>query len=561
MTFNLKTMKFLFKRKITRIISSLVVTGLFLSCSDELERSPLDRFASENFWVSETNTMLALTAVYKGETAGTASAGFTDWWSYTATVLLEGATDNSYDRRGDNSPVNRLTNGTMLASNTAEVRRMWDRTYEKIARSNFFLENIELAPISDETKARMTAEARFVRAVQYYYLSQTYGAVPLITRTLTLEESFEVVKSPKREIIQFVIDELTDATNNLPRYNDMPSGEFGRASKQAALAYLGRTQMADRRFGEAAATYKTVIDFGDNLIDPDYVTLFNGKNEQSKEIIFTMPYIEDLFGNGLQQNAGPAIIGGWHIVNPLGSLVESYEFDDGTPFDFADSRYDPADLTKDRDPRLSYNVLVNGVEFGPGFKYISHPDSVNSIDRLTTNKQATRTGFGLAKFMDWDYKGDLRRAPADIPIVRYAEVLLTYLEAKLEAGDPIDQGLLDATINQVRGRASVNMPPVTETDPTLLRVILRRERRNELALEGHRYWDLLRWDRAKDILQGDFYGGPFPGAENLRKNGSVDDPHDRWYVTSKSFRPGIDDRWPIPDSEIEINPNLGLDVD
>ena len=220
MTFNLKTMKFLFKRKITRIISSLVVTGLFLSCSDELERSPLDRFASENFWVSETNTMLALTAVYKGETAGTASAGFTDWWSYTATVLLEGATDNSYDRRGDNSPVNRLTNGTMLASNTAEVRRMWDRTYEKIARSNFFLENIELAPISDETKARMTAEARFVRAVQYYYLSQTYGAVPLITRTLTLEESFEVVKSPKREIIQFVIDELTDATNNLPRYNE-----------------------------------------------------------------------------------------------------------------------------------------------------------------------------------------------------------------------------------------------------------------------------------------------------------------------------------------------------
>ncbi|MEQ9286014.1 MAG: RagB/SusD family nutrient uptake outer membrane protein [Cyclobacteriaceae bacterium] len=534
---------------------------LTISCSDELERSPLDQFASESFWTSESNALLALAAVYKGETYGTANANFSDWWSYTATVLLEGATDNSYDRRGNNSPVHRLSNGTMLASNTAIVRQMWDRTFEKIARSNFFIENVGQVPVDAGVVARLSAEARFVRAVQYYYLSQTYGAVPLIERTLTLEESFVVEKAPKSTIIQFVIDELGAIVADLPAYGDMSTAEFGRASKQAALAYLGRMQMADQRFAAAATTYKSIIDLGDNIIDPDYVSLFDGTNEMSAEIIFTMPYIEDLFGNGLQQNAGPAIIGAWHIVNPLGDLVESYEFNDGTSFDYSDPRYDASDLAKDRDPRLSYNVLIDGVDFGPGFKYISHPDSTSSIDRLTTNRQATRTGFGLAKFMNWNYTGNLRMAPQDQPIIRYAEVLLTYLEAKLEAGDAIDQALLDQTINLVRGRTSVNMPPVTETDPDALRVILRRERRNELALEGQRYWDLLRWDIAKDVLNADFYGGPFPGATNLRQKDGVADPHSRWYVTSRSFRDGIDDTWPIPDSEIEINPNLGLDVD
>ena len=195
-------------------------------------------------------------------------------------------------------------------------------------------------------------------------------------------------------------------------------------------------------------------------------------------------------------------------------------------------------------------------DFG-GVKYVTHPDSVNSIDRVTTNRQATRTGFGLRKFMIEDFSGDLRNSGIDLPIIRYAEVLLSYLEAKLENGDPIDQALLDATINQVRGRLSVNMPPVTETDPTELRTILRRERRNELAFEGIRYWDLLRWDIASEELNGSFYGAPFPDAVNLRIDGDNVDPHSRWFVTKKNFRAGVDDRWPIPQAEVNINPKLG----
>jgi hypothetical protein len=137
-------------------------------------------------------------------------------------------------------------------------------------------------------------------------------------------------------------------------------------------------------------------------------------------------------------------------------------------------------------------------------------------------------------------------------------VLLSYLEAKLEAGQGVDQALLDATVNLVRARASVNMPRITITNPVALRPVLRNERRVELALEGIRYLDLLRWKIADQVLKGNFYGAPFPGASNIRKRGNIVDPHQRWFVTTKNFRKGVDEYWPIPQAEVNINPKLGL---
>ena len=407
-----------------------------------------------------------------------------------------------------------------------------------------------------EGVVRHDGSSRFrPRAVQYFYLSQHFGAVPLVTNTLTIEEANTLSKNAKSEVVQFVIDELTSTVEALPQASDLPASEFGRATKQAALGYLGRAQLGDQRFSDAAATYKQIIDFGDHSIDPDYESLFNGTNETSPEIILSVLFLPDLASNGIMQHAFPAVRGGWHIINPLGSLVESYEFVDGTPFSFDDPQYNPEDVRENRDPRLTYNVLVDGEDFG-GATYVTHPDSTNSIDQLTTTRQATRTGFGIKKFMLESFSGDIRNSGIDLPLIRYAEILLSYLEAKLEAGDPIDQALLDATINQVRGRASVNMPLVTETDPDALRTILRRERRNELALEGIRYWDLIRWRTAHEVLQGNFYGASFPDAVNLRQDGEEVDPFSRWFVTEKNFREDADYQWPIPQSEVNINPNL-----
>lgn len=559
------TFKTTLMSKYIKIITKLLflVGGMMvapMSCSDQLDLAPLDSFSSEGFWVSESNALLALGGVYRGNRGSAVQgANGVDWWSYSALVFLEFATDNAYDRRGDNAGWNRLTNGTMNATNVATATAAWDWSYLRIARCNYFMENVVKTPADEATVNRMSAEARFIRATQYYYLSQSFGAVPLITNTLTLEEANTVDKAPKSQVIQFVIDELTAVEKDLPFDRDIPAQDYGRASKQAALAFLGRMQLADQRFADAAATYKKIIDYGDHDIHPEYAGLFNGKAEDTPENIFTSVYIADVAGNasnGILQHTLPAIKGGWHIVNPLGSLVESYDFDDGTPFSFDDPRYDHLDFAANRDPRLHYNVYGDGSTFA-GLKMVTHPDSTNSIDRLTTNRQATRTGFGMRKFMDEDFSGDVRNSGGDLPIIRYAEVLLSYLEAKLEAGDAIDQALLDATINKVRARASVNMPPITETNREVLRPILRKERRNELAFEGIRYFDLKRWGIMAEVLNGRFFGQSFPGAVNLRKDGSYVDPNNRWFVTKKNFRAGIDEDWFIPQSEIDINPKLG----
>lgn len=554
-------MKNIYKLKFRKLLPVFVAGLMISACADELELQPLDSFSNETFWTSESNAMMALTGVYRGGISmnnanqlAPVSAAPTDWWSYNGLIFLDMATDNAYDRRGDNAPFNRLSNGQMNSNNVNLLGQYWGLSYEKIARSNYFLENVDQTPAPAEVIERMKAEARFVRAVQYFHMSQYFGSVPLVTNTLGLEEANNLTKNPKSEIVQFVIDEFSAIVDALPQASAMAASEFGRASKQAALAYLARAQLGDQRYTDAAATYKTIIDFGDHSIDPDYESLFNGTNETSPEIIFSAIFVPDLMSNGIMQHAYPAVRGGWHIINPLGSLVESYEFTDGTPFSFDNPQYNPDDVTENRDPRLDLNILIDGEEFG-GATYVTHPDSTNSIDQLTTTRQATRTGFGIRKFMLESFAGDIRNSGIDIPVIRYAEVLLSYLEAKLEAGDPINQALLDATINQVRGRASVNMPDVTETNPDALRTILRRERRNELAFEGIRYWDLIRWRTAHEVLQGNFYGASFPNAVNLRQDGDVVDPFSRWFVTKKNFRQE-DYQWPIPQGEININPKL-----
>jgi hypothetical protein len=539
-------------------ISVLLFTSLFtISCSDDLEKSPTNQYDSATFWTNETNALIGLTAVYRGNLSYAFQVEPTDWWSYAGFAFLELSTDNAYDRRGDNSNLNRLTNGTLLPNN-AVLLSVWKGSYKKITIANDFLAHIDNVPIDDAKKLRFKSEARFLRASQYFYLSQHFGNVPLVTKVLTTEEANTVAKTSKEEIEGFVVREFNEAIAGLPRYKDIPAAEIGRVSQQAVLAFLGRLQLAQKKYREAAVTYKQIIDFGDNIIDPDYVGLFTPANENSAENIFSTQFIELKAPNYLPQHAYPAIAGGYHFINPYEVLAINYDFTDGTPFSYDDPRFNLNNRAENRDPRFAYTFLWDGSTFA-GKPYDCHPDHTTSIDQLTVSKQATRTGYGLRKYFDETFTGDLATGyGGNMPVIRYAEVLLSYLEAVLEAGDPISQSLLDETINKVRGRASVNMPPITETNADKLRPLLRKERRIELAMEGIRLWDILRWGIAGEVLAGDFWGAPFPdsqGTLNLPA-GYPKDSHSRWWVTKKNFRVGQDEVWPVPESETNINPNL-----
>ena len=413
-------------------------------------------------------------------------------------------------------------------------------------------------PESDQNK-RMIAEARFLRATQYHYLASYFKDVPLVTTVLSGEEANTVKRSTQSEILVWCATEFKEAAADLPRFKDLASSETGRACKQAALAFLGRTCMLQKDWASGAAAYKEIIDYGDNDIHTSYPELFwPGTGVGNKENIFYIAYLENYFGCGMPQQVLPAKDGGWSLSNPSAGLFESYEFVDGTPFSYDDPRYNPNNLGKNRDPRLDYTLFYNGADF-MGTTYRMSPDyEASAKERLDYSSEASKTGFMWRKYFDENPINDIQSYSAVTPIIRYAEVLLGYLECLIEGGEVIDKPILDATINKVRGRAGVEMPPITETDPSILRERLRNERRIELAYEGIRYWDLLRWEIADKVLVGEVWGAPYPSSTTYASSTKEIDPtgNCRWYVGRRDFRNPQDYKWPIPLSEQNINPNL-----
>ena len=405
----------------------------------------------------------------------------------------------------------------------------------------------------------MIAEARFLRATQYHYLASYFKDVPLVTKTLTGEEANTVEKETQANILTWCVTEFKEAASDLPRFKDILNSETGRACKQASLAFLGRTCMLTKDWAGAAAAYKEIIDYGDNSIHAIYSELFNpGTGVGNKENIFYISYLENYFGCGFPQHILPAKDGGWSLSNPSAGLFEAYEFKDGTSFSYSDARYNSKNLGENRDPRLDYTIFYNGATF-MGTEYRMSPDfEASKKERLDYSSEATRTGFLWRKYFDENSINDMQSYSAVTPIIRYSEVLLGYLECLVESGQTIDQTMLDATINKVRGRADVKMPAITATSSDQLREIVRHERRIELAYEGIRYWDLLRWNIAHEVLVGEIWGAPYPESKTYATSSKKIDPtgNFRWYAGRRDFRNPQDYKWPIPLSEQNINPNL-----
>jgi hypothetical protein len=541
------------KPKIHKIaILFFLFTILIVSFSCNMNRYPLTALGEDEFFTSEENAKLAIIGLYRGEIR-TNAPEYTpsDWWGYGANILLDGVTDIGYDRRGFNNAIGQLTSGNLQSTN-GYVTPLYQRPYRRISSCNRFIENIDKVGSSFEI-TRMKAEARFIRACSYFYLASYYHDVPLVTKSVTIEEANNVTKSSRSDVLSFVATELNEISNQLPRQKDLPGNELGRATAQAALVFLARTHLLTKNYSAVSATCKKIIDWGDNKLHSNYQTLFYPKNRTSSEHIFSTQHIDNEASYGLAQHAFPIKDGGFCLVNATSILYESYDFLDGGPFNYGNPLFDPQNLGKNRDPRLDYTLIYEGSVFR-GTTYICNPES-NSSDRFGAG-QVTQTGYLLRKYFDESWSGnDLTQYGNIVPIARYAEVLLMYLEAELEAGNVITQSLLDQTINLIRAR--VNMPPITDTDPITLREKLRKERMIELAFEGHRLWDLFRWDNAVERLNLDLYGAPVyvKNQSKIKMKNNKPDPYYRWYANTRSFKAG-QERWPIPQVEQNINPNL-----
>ena len=519
------------------------------SCS--MDRHPLTSFSEETFYNDEANLELALVGLYRGGITMGVDYNVSDWWAYSATILLDGASDIGYDRRGFTNDIGKLTAGTITETNLW-VQNLYQKPYRRISACCRFIDGLSAIENKTAEMERMEAEARFIRAVQYFYLASYYHDVPLVTRTLSLEESNTVSKSSRAEVLQYAADELKAVAQILPRHKDLPGTELGRATAQAALGYLARTYLVMEDFKSAANACEQIISYGDNALDPNYQTLFYPSGETSSEHIFATQYVDDLAGHGLPQHAYPIKDGGWCLVNISNHLFEAYDFLDGTPFSYEDPRFDKTNFGANRDPRLDYTFYYDGATFR-GTVYDCDPEATVA-DKIGPG-QTTQTGYLLRKFLDESWSGDINAYGVNVPLVRYADILLMYLEAKVRGGESITQQLLDQTINAIRAR--VNMPPYTETNPDKLFPLIQKERMIELAFEVWRLWDLFRWGIAEEKLNEDIYGSPFYVSDQslMQMKDGQRDPYDRWYVATRAFQPG-QEVWPIPLAEKNINPNL-----
>lgn len=525
----------------------------FQSC--DLERYPLTDLSEENFWTDEQNAQYALTYLYRnGITVESEEYNPSDIWSYHGMLLMEHLTDNGYDRRGENNPFFQITSGKLMATNNF-VNRYWVVCYKRISNCNRFIEGLSGAS-DTQANRRMLAEARVLRAAMYHYLASYFQDVPLVTTVLSGEETNNVKKETRENILKFCAEELEAAAKDLPTASQLTAAEGGRLNRQAALAFLGRVKMLQNDWNGGAEVYKQIIDLGENAVHPSYSELFlPGTGINNKENIFYIQYIENYFGMALPHLLS-AKDGGWSLSNPSAGLYEAYEFADGTPFSYDDPRYNPDNLGENRDPRLDYTIYYNGATF-KGTEYKISPDYTNK-ERLDYGTEASRTGFMWRKYFNEEPVTNISSNNMVTPVLRYSEVLLSYLECLIEAGKPVSQSVLDQTINAVRGRADVHMPAITETNADKLREIVRHERRIELAYEGIRLWDIFRWKIADQVLVGEIWGAPYPNSTTYATSTKHVDPtgHCRWYVGRRDFRSPQDYKWPIPESEQNINPNL-----
>lgn len=562
------------KKYIAFIISIL----LFLSCSDFLDKVPLDSPSDKTFLANQTEIEMALAGCYTQLWFGFEGMPF-----YLA---FEELSDNGWDR--NTNDLQKLSQGANDAQSSF-VRDVWRASYSGISRCNFLLNKIDETEGLDESFiAQVKAEAKFLRAYYYSYLIDLYGDVPLVLETLTLE-SAAVPRSPKEEILNQIFKDFDDAAAVLTTKNAPISG---RPTRQAALALKARIALYNEKWDTAIAASSEVIKLegSEIVLDPNYANLFTYQGQTSNEILYSIQYLLGFQVHPIFRLFGSRNAGGHANKIPTYQLTDSYECIDGLPIDKS-PLFNPAKPWDNRDPRLAWTLALPSSGYSNwqdetgsvflGFQYETHRDSVkcwnyhtsppsrmNNQDAL--NAYATFSGLNWRKFANDENYGDANNGDNNIIVVRYAEVLLTYAEAKVKSGQ-IDASVYNA-LNKVRTR--VGMPTVEETTSDELFYAIARERRHELSGEGQRLSDIRRWKIAENVMNGfvlgrmqksypktapviDKWGTPDYIAAGIPIASEQNDPNTSMRTVDKRvFKAEKDYLWPIPYIERQTNPNL-----
>jgi hypothetical protein len=523
----------------------LVFLLTFSSCSDSLDKSPLDQFGEDVVWQD-----LSLMEVFVNNIYYNIYHGFDG--KIGMQMLCDEAVRAS-DRGAGNVLKSMVSPSDYSAfTQVGQTKLCWDHLYKNVRACNLFLDNIQKNTYEDQaTLTRLTGEIHFLRAFNYYTFAIQYGGVPIIDKAYSLDDDPLVKRDSFEETIRFAADECDKAAALLQLENT--ENNKGRATRGAALALKARillyaaSELANNSSwakgysnpelisyvgGDRASRWQAAKNAAKAVIDLNLYALHKAEPSPDEDIVKNLDEIyllketkEDIFvrfflpktpeGTETYQPGLQFSSGGYHCQgsnNPTQNAVDAYEMKDGTKFDWNNPAHKAAPY-QDREPRFYSNILYDGA------LWRERPDDVIALDPIGIiqtgyyeNADGSITG-GLdtrnSPVEDWNctYSGYYQKKQIDPAVapwfdvqdlpwrhIRYAEILLSYAEACNELGE--DSEAL-TYLNMIRKRSGL---PDKNTSGDRLRQDIRHERRVELMFEGHRYYDIRRWMIAPEVI-------------------------------------------------------------
>jgi len=538
------------------------------SCKDFLDAVPQDKITNENFWKTGDDANKMLVDIYS--TTLPKSSIFFD----------EAMSDNSYLVWDWWGGAKQVANGSYTAYGEVPAT-MWKTCYSNIRKCWFLLEGMQkLTFKSDSEKQKVTGEAYFLLAYNYYLLATYFGDVPLVTKTLTIDESKDQTRTPKSEVVAYTIDKLKEASKMLAGKSQVN----GKVTAGACDFLIARIYLYNNDY-DNVLTSLTTLEGKYQLYaqgETPYEDLFSGASEQNSEIILSVPFTQKVGsittgheGNGAMLLKGMSAGDPYRGIAPSGSLVDAYPMADGRLIHETGSMYDPKKPYQSRDPRFYQSIVYPSgqsryLDAGSNTikKRLYDPEDPNTIPEQKYNApEPSATGYIWNKYIDYSVYGmtEIWDCTNDIIVFRYADALLMKAEALVQKNGAASQNAVCDLIDQLRDRCSggkVHRENYTTKEKLL--ELVKNERRVELANEGTRFIDLIRWkDAEKNVvtagvgLSGDMYGA-YMRLDGVGKNDrtvSVDGAPRR-YIETRNFNPAKGYLFPIPQSEIDLNNKL-----
>lgn len=460
----------------------LIAIMIFTGCESFLEKEPLGKLTEGAFFETEEDAVLATNAIYNILRDWRFNVGFPVF-----DIMSDEATKGSNPT--DATQILPFEDFTYTPT-SASILNYYQVMYKGVRRANTVIEKVPEIPMDDDLKMRLIGEARLLRAHMYFNMVRAFGDLPKIT---SISPPVRVPRSPKEEIYQeIIINDLEFALEELPEKSEYPLSNLGRVTKGVARALLTKVYLFRKDFPNAERYALEVINSGEYFLDPDFANVFSLAGEHGSGSIFEIGSVSDEFALGGNQYANTQGTKGtpnhgWGFNRPSYDLITSFEIGD---------------------PRMEASVIfvgetldgvtVLGDNGTPDVTYADPPANtiiaeVEAYNQKTWMPPLDPTDPTLIRPIDsW---GHNRR------VIRYADVLLMAAEALNENGNTA-QALM--YLNMVRARARGGdltvLPDITETNKDQLLNIILEERKHELALEGQRFFDLVRTGKAGEIL-------------------------------------------------------------